>query len=97
MSLLERSIAETGFAQDSAIALGTVFKQALGEVRGIRRYGTGFAPLDEVQTIVLVIAALTVSAVSRRYPERSLISALGRTVSRTSVSRGKKLETCRQK
>ena len=35
-------------AQDSAIALGTAFKQALGEVRGIRRYGTGFAPLDEV-------------------------------------------------
>ncbi|KAF8894470.1 imidazoleglycerol phosphate dehydratase [Infundibulicybe gibba] len=34
-------------AQDSAIALGTVFKEALGEVRGIRRYGTGFAPLDE--------------------------------------------------
>jgi imidazoleglycerol phosphate dehydratase HisB len=37
-----------GTAQDSAIALGTVFKQALGEVRGIRRFGTGFAPLDEV-------------------------------------------------
>lgn len=36
-------------AQDSAIALGTAFKQALGEVRGIRRYGTGFAPLDEVR------------------------------------------------
>lgn len=34
--------------QDSAIALGTAFKQALGEVRGIKRYGTGFAPLDEV-------------------------------------------------
>ncbi|KAJ3741811.1 Imidazoleglycerol-phosphate dehydratase-domain-containing protein [Lentinula detonsa] len=32
---------------DNAIALGTAFKQALGEVRGIRRYGTGFAPLDE--------------------------------------------------
>ncbi|KAK7693665.1 imidazoleglycerol-phosphate dehydratase [Cerrena zonata] len=30
-----------------AIALGTAFKEALGEVRGIRRYGTGFAPLDE--------------------------------------------------
>lgn len=35
-------------AQDSAIALGTAFKQALGEIKGIRRYGTGFAPLDEV-------------------------------------------------
>ncbi|KAJ7090283.1 IGPD-domain-containing protein [Mycena belliarum] len=32
---------------DNAIALGAAFKEALGEVRGIRRYGTGFAPLDE--------------------------------------------------
>ena len=37
--------------QDSALALGSAFKSALGEVRGIRRYGTGFAPLDEVLTI----------------------------------------------
>jgi len=34
--------------QDCALALGSAFKEALGEVRGIRRYGTGFAPLDEV-------------------------------------------------
>lgn len=38
-------------AQDCALALGSAFKQALGEVRGIRRYGTGHAPLDEVQSI----------------------------------------------
>ncbi|KDQ18051.1 hypothetical protein BOTBODRAFT_29366 [Botryobasidium botryosum FD-172 SS1] len=34
-------------AEDTAIALGKAFKKALGEVKGIRRYGTGFAPLDE--------------------------------------------------
>jgi len=36
----------------AAIALGTAFKQALGEVRGIRRYGTGFAPLDEASAML---------------------------------------------
>ena len=41
---------ESLFTQDTAIALGSAFKAALGEVRGIRRYGTGFAPLDEVRT-----------------------------------------------
>jgi imidazoleglycerol phosphate dehydratase HisB len=45
----------TPLSQDTAIALGTAFKRALGEVRGIRRYGTGFAPLDEV-TFVQKIA-----------------------------------------
>ncbi|CEQ41583.1 SPOSA6832_03311 [Sporobolomyces salmonicolor] len=34
-------------AEDCALAVGEAFKEALGERRGIRRYGTGFAPLDE--------------------------------------------------
>ena len=40
------------YIQDCAIALGTAFKEALGEVRGIKRYGTGFAPLDEVRKLL---------------------------------------------
>jgi imidazoleglycerol-phosphate dehydratase len=48
-SLLSSGWGAVSSTQDSAIALGTAFKEALGEVRGIRRYGTGFAPLDEVR------------------------------------------------
>ncbi|PAV23914.1 IGPD-domain-containing [Pyrrhoderma noxium] len=38
----------------NAIALGMAFKQALGEVRGIKRYGTGHAPLDEALARVVI-------------------------------------------
>lgn len=34
-------------AEDCALALGEAFKAALGPIKGIKRYGTGHAPLDE--------------------------------------------------
>jgi imidazoleglycerol-phosphate dehydratase len=37
-----------------ALFLGTAFKQALGERRGIKRYGTGHAPLDEALSRAVV-------------------------------------------
>ena len=35
-------------AEDVSLAIGEAFKKALGEVRGIKRYGSAYAPLDEV-------------------------------------------------
>jgi imidazoleglycerol-phosphate dehydratase len=37
-------------AEDCALALGEAWRAALGPVRGIKRFGTGFAPLDEVRS-----------------------------------------------
>ncbi|MBQ7981104.1 MAG: imidazoleglycerol-phosphate dehydratase HisB [Oscillospiraceae bacterium] len=33
--------------EDTGIVLGTAFKQAIGDMKGIARYGTAFIPMDE--------------------------------------------------
>ena len=41
-------------AEDCALALGTAFDQALGDRRGIRRFGHAYAPLDEALARVVI-------------------------------------------
>lgn len=41
-------------AEDCAIALGVAFDKALGERKGINRYGTAYAPLDEALSMAVV-------------------------------------------
>jgi len=41
-------------AEDTAITLGLAFKQALGEPRGIKRFGYAYAPLDEALSRAVV-------------------------------------------
>ncbi len=42
-------------AEDSALAVGEAFKKALGERKGIKRYGYAYAPLDEVSLRLLTV------------------------------------------
>ena len=40
--------------EDVGIALGGAFKEALGHIRGVKRFGSGFAPLDEALSRAVV-------------------------------------------
>ena len=40
-------ICEHHTAEDSAIALGSVFKEALGQIKAVKRFGSAYAPLDD--------------------------------------------------
>jgi imidazoleglycerol-phosphate dehydratase len=51
------SVDEHHTIEDTSLALGTAFKQAMGDKSGIRRYGDATLPLDEV----LVRAAVDLS------------------------------------
>lgn len=42
-------------AEDCALALGTAFKNALGVIKGVKRFGSGFAPLDEVRAVTFML------------------------------------------
>ncbi|ODV97080.1 hypothetical protein PACTADRAFT_48841 [Pachysolen tannophilus NRRL Y-2460] len=41
-------------AEDVGIALGICFNKALGHVKGVKRFGSGFAPLDEALSRAVV-------------------------------------------
>ena len=41
-------------AEDVGISLGMAFKQALGQIKGVKRFGHGFAPLDEALSRAVV-------------------------------------------
>lgn len=53
LSIHEEIVDDHHTAEDCGIALGAAFKEALGPIRGYKRFGTGFAPLDEVPSPLL--------------------------------------------
>ena len=54
--------------EDIAICLGRAVKAALGEARGIQRYGSAILPMDET----LILCALDISGRGGFYPELNI-------------------------
>jgi imidazoleglycerol-phosphate dehydratase len=54
--------------EDIAICLGRAVKAALGEARGIKRYGSAILPMDET----LILCALDISGRGGFYPELNI-------------------------
>lgn len=63
-------------AEDCALALGTAFDQALGERRGIARFGYAYAPLDEALARAVVDLSNRPLAVLELGLQRETIGAL---------------------
>lgn len=57
--------------EDVAIALGEAFKKALGDKKGIRRFGSAFIPMDEtmVQVVVDISGRPNLTVTSYQKPE----------------------------
>ena len=54
--------------EDIAICLGRAVKAALGEARGVKRYGSAILPMDET----LILCALDISGRGGFYPELNI-------------------------
>lgn len=63
--------------EDVAITLGKALSDALGDKRGIRRYGAGFAPLDEALARVIVDVAARPYCVVTGEPEGQAYHLIG--------------------
>ena len=53
-AVLPLRFADSDSAEDCALALGEAWREALGPVKGIRRYGSAYAPLDEALSRAVV-------------------------------------------
>ena len=62
--------------EDCALALGTAFDEALGQRRGIARFGHGYAPLDESLSRVVVDLSGRPFCVAEMGLEREMLGEL---------------------